>query len=144
MGEPEPRGDEGGADAVADYKRILAAVLDRMPSGTRQRLAAELGINRSFVSQISNPAYATPIPAGHVETILEVCHFVAEERASFLAAYARAHPGRPVALHEHHRQRTRPIHLPDFGDDATNEEVRALVSDFISRLKQIFDREKKP
>ena len=41
--------------AVAAYKRILADVLDRRPSGTRQRLAAALGKNRSFVSQITNP-----------------------------------------------------------------------------------------
>ena len=35
------------------------------PSGTRQRLAAALGKNRSFVTQITSPAYATPIPARH-------------------------------------------------------------------------------
>ena len=34
-------------------RRILRNVLDRRPSGTRQRLANALGKNRSFVSQIS-------------------------------------------------------------------------------------------
>ena len=53
-------------DAVAAYKRLLAAILERRPSGTRQRLAAALAKNRSFVSQITNPAYPTPIPASHL------------------------------------------------------------------------------
>ena len=140
MGKPESSGDE----AVAQYKRLLAAVLDRMPSGTRRKLAAELGINRSFVSQISNPAYATPIPAGHVETILEVCHFLAEERAAFLADYARAHPGRSLATVVHNRGRGRPLHLPDFGDDDTNDAVRDMVVECVYRLKRIVDRQRKP
>ena len=50
-----------------DYKRILLRVLDLRPSGTRQRLADALGKNRSFVSQITNPAYPVPIPPRHLE-----------------------------------------------------------------------------
>jgi hypothetical protein len=50
-----------GAFPVAEYKRILQRVLENRPSGTRQRLATALGTNRSFVSQIANPAYTTPI-----------------------------------------------------------------------------------
>ena len=41
---------------VADYKAILRRVLDNRPSGTRLKLAAALGKNRSFVTQITNPA----------------------------------------------------------------------------------------
>ena len=41
---------EQAAGIVADYKRILAKVLDNRPSGTRQKLATALGKNRSFVS----------------------------------------------------------------------------------------------
>ncbi len=48
---------------VADYKVILRRVLDNRPSGTRLKLAAALGKNRSFVTQITNPAYLVPIPA---------------------------------------------------------------------------------
>ena len=44
---------------------------DNRPSGTRQRLAGALGKNRSFVSQIANPAYPVPIPVQHLETIFE-------------------------------------------------------------------------
>ena len=75
--------------AVARYKTILAARHRPRPSGTRQRLAGALGKNRSFVSQITNPAYATPIPARHLETIFEICHFSPEDAAHFLDAYSR-------------------------------------------------------
>jgi len=57
---------------VADYKVILRRVLDNRPSGTRLKLAAALGKNRSFVTQITNPAYLVPIPAKHVAIIFEV------------------------------------------------------------------------
>ena len=50
-------------ETVADYKRLLQTVCDNRPSGTRGRLAVALGTNRSFVSQLVNPAYAMPIPA---------------------------------------------------------------------------------
>src|SRR4029079_8563721 len=49
MAPLEPRLDEQGAQAVALYKRLLADVIDGRPSGTRQRLAAALGKNRSFI-----------------------------------------------------------------------------------------------
>ena len=80
------RPDADGAEAVAEYKSILSEVLDRRPSGTRQRLAAALGKNRSFISQISSALYPTPIPYGHLETIFEICHFNRMERERFLAA----------------------------------------------------------
>ena len=60
---PEPATSE---EAVQRYKTILQHVIDNRPSGTRQRLAGALGKNRSFISQITSPAYATPIPARHV------------------------------------------------------------------------------
>ena len=72
---------------VADYKVILRRVLDNRPSGTRLKLAAALGKNRSFVTQITNPAYLVPIPAKHVAIIFEVCHLSGAERTAFLEAY---------------------------------------------------------
>src|SRR5215470_562195 len=89
-----PAKPEAGSPTVAAYKRVLQQVLDRRPSGMRQRLAEALGKNRSFISQISNPVYPTPIPAQHVERIFEICHFSKEEKKLFLAAYRRAHPRR--------------------------------------------------
>ena len=79
---------------VADYKRLLQQVCDNRPSGTRGRLALALGTNRSFVSQLVNPVYPMPVPAQHLETVFEVCHFSPTEREAFLTAYDQAHPGR--------------------------------------------------
>lgn len=143
MTDADRKPDVAAADAVAAYKRILAGILEQRPSGTRQRLAAALGKNRSFVSQISNPNYATPIPASHIDALFDICHFSTDEKRAFLAAYAAAHPRRPVALHDHHRARGKPIYLPDFGDDESNERMRQAVTEFINQLARIMDQGKR-
>ena len=76
---PQPNATEAPSP-LARYKTILRQVLDNRPSGTRQRLAEALGKNRSFISQIVNPAYMTPIPAQHLETIFQICHVTPIER----------------------------------------------------------------
>ena len=125
--------------AAAEYKRILAGVLDRRPSGTRQRLAAALGKNRSFVSQISNSSYATPVPASHLDVIFEICHFGSDERRRFLEAYGRAHPRRSSLASERHALRAHTVHLPDLGDDSRNARLHALVADFVRRVSRLID-----
>lgn len=139
MQKPEKTQGES-SEAVAEYKRILAEVLDRRPSGTRQRLAAALGKNRSFISQISSEAYPTPIPYGHVESIFEICHFNQMERQRFLAVYGRAHPRRPHALFEPHRLKAHTIYLPDLGSDAANERLHKLVTDFVRELTRTVEQ----
>lgn len=128
--------------AIAAYKTILRDALDRRPSGMRKRLAEALGKNRSFVSQIANPAYPTPIPPGHIDAILDICHFSPTERASFLAAYASAHPRRATVASEAREgpsPRTRPLALrvPDLGDEAKNREFDRLVQDLVTRLARL-------
>ena len=78
---PHEHASDAGRFAGADrgLQGYPSRVLDRRPSGTRQRLADALGKNRSFVSQITNPAYQTPIPAQHFDPIFEICHFSAQE-----------------------------------------------------------------
>jgi hypothetical protein len=125
---------EPGDSNVADYKIILRGVLDNRPSGTRLKLAAALGKNRSFVSQITNPAYLVPIPAKHVTIIFEICHLSATERAAFLEAYGRAHPGRLRAPHREARTRAITVTVPDLGDDKKNRALDELVVDFAARL----------
>jgi len=124
---------------VAAYKQILADVIARRPSGTRQRLATALSKNRSFVSQICNPAYATPIPAAHLEIIFEVCHFPAAEKKQFLAAYGAAHPGRRDQAAPTRPHGTRPVALPDLGHPEQNARLHALVSDFVRGLAQLME-----
>ena len=100
---------------VEAYKTLLRNVLDRRPSGTRQRLANALGKNRSFVSQISNPAYPVPIPAPHIEIIFEICHFSPAERQTFLDAFRHAHPGRIKPRRGAQALRTLNLEVVDFG-----------------------------
>jgi hypothetical protein len=130
-------------DPVAAYKRILAAVIDRRPSGTRQRLASALGKNRSFVSQITNPAYLTPIPANHLEAIFEICHFSPAERRQFVEAYRLAHPGRLGAPSGPHRLKAHTIYLPDLGSEEKNETLHTLVSEFVRQVSRLFEEKPK-
>jgi len=129
-------------DAVAAYKRLLAAIIDRRPSGTRQRLATALAKNRSFVSQITNPTYSTPIPASHLAQIFELCHFSAAERQEFTRLYARAHPGKMLA--DKPPRTAAAVDLPDLGDAAKNRKLHGLVSAFVRDIARLIedDREK--
>jgi hypothetical protein len=126
-------------DAVVEYKTILKRVLENRPSGTRQRLAKALGKNRSFISQISNPAYPVPIPVQHLETMFELCHFSLADRGDFLAAYRRAHPRRLVVVHSSQRTRIVSLAVPDLGDGKRNSAVDAMVADFVRRLRKFVD-----
>lgn len=123
---------------VAAYKRILKAILDNRPSGARQRLAVALGKNRSFVSQITNPAYAVPVPAQHLETILHVCHATASERAAFLEAYRRAHPRRPLLV-VGRAQRRVVIDVPDLGSTARNQALDDALAEHARRLVRLME-----
>jgi hypothetical protein len=125
---------ERDGELVAEYKRILQRVLENRPSGTRQRLAAALEKNRSFISQITNPAYAVPIPAIHVDTIFEICHFPPEEKRRFLEAYGRAHAHRLNSVKKSRRLHSHTIYLPDLGDEARNLKLEKLVATFIAEL----------
>ena len=128
-------GNPGPGDSnVADYKVILRRVLDNRPSGTRLKLAAALGKNRSFVTQITNPAYLVPIPAKHLSIIFEVCHLSGAERAVFLEAYGRAHPGRLLAPYREARTRAITVTVPDLGDEKKNRALEQLVVDFAAQL----------
>ena len=126
-------------DPVAEYKTILKRVLDNRPSGTRQRLAKALGKNRSFISQIANPAYPVPIPVQHLETMFELCHFSQDDRREFLAAYRRAHPRRFALVHAIPRTRIVSLAVPDLGDAKRNRAADAMIADLVRRLRKFVD-----
>ena len=132
-----PGKPEAGAPTVAAYKRVLQDVLERRPSGMRQRLAVALGKNRSFISQISNPTYPTPIPAQHVEAIFEICHFSPPERERYLEAYRQAHPQRLRTLGHQDRVRRITLTLPDLEDEQKNRRLDAALSDLAERIAQL-------
>jgi hypothetical protein len=122
--------------SVEAYKSILRDVLDRRPSGTRQRLATALGKNRSFISQISNPVYPVPIPAPHLEIIFEICHFSGTEKRAFLECFARAHPVRAGGSRSPSLRSLR-LEVVDFGDARLNREFDNLVRELARRLGRL-------
>jgi hypothetical protein len=124
----------GERDAVAAYKTVFKAVLDKRPSGMRLRLADALGKNRSFISQISNPIYPTPIPAQHLSTIFQLCHFSAAEKAAFLTAYAEAHPQRADHMKAGRKERTVTLEVPSLGSAKKDGQFDALLHEFVRRL----------
>jgi hypothetical protein len=134
--EPESK---FGVEPVAAYKSILQAVINNRPSGTRQRLAAAIGKNRSFVSQITNPVYPIPIPAQHLEAIFSICHFSPAERGAFLLAYRRAHPGRVEVVDQERPMRRVVVELPDFGDRAKNRAAEEMLAEIARRLTKFSD-----
>ena len=138
----QPATSQTPQDAVIAYKRLLAEIIDRRPSGTRQRLATALAKNRSFVSQITNAAYPTPIPASHLAQIFEVCHFSSPERQEFTRLYARAHPKK--MLSERPPRPAGAVELPDLGDETRNRKLHGLVSAFVRDIARLIedDREK--
>jgi hypothetical protein len=130
----QPAASASEHDAVAAYKAVFKAVLDKRPSGMRLRLADALGKNRSFISQISNPVYATPIPAQHLNTIFQLCHFSAAEKAQFLAGYNEAHPQRADTLKAGRKERTVTLQIPSLGSTKKDGQLDALLNEFVRRL----------
>ena len=123
------------AEIIAGYKSLLRSFLERRPSGLRGRLAMALGKHKSFVSQIANPAYTVPIPAGDLPIIFEICHLSPQERDGFLALYRQAHPERsrrlaPAGPRSHELR----IAVPEFRSEATAREVEALILDLSARI----------
>jgi hypothetical protein len=130
----EVAASRAGSSPVASYKRVLQRVLENRPSGTRQRLATALGTNRSFVSQMANPAYAMPIPLQHLEVIFELCHFSQTERAAFLQAYALAHPDRRDGSSSAAPTRRLTITVAELGDAAKNRALDEMIVRFARQI----------
>lgn len=128
---------EAGEEATVAYKTILADIIDNRPSGTRQRLATALGKHRSFVTQITSPTYATPLPSRHLATIFRVCHMSAMEQERFLNAYEKAHPGKLPDLTPTDGQRALALNVPDFGDEQKNRQFDEAVSEFVAKLSAL-------
>ena len=110
----------------------------------RARIADALGKHKSFVSQLTNPIYPMPVPARHVSTILEICHFSAEERRTFLKAYARAHPASvPDALPDQGRllprRKVLSLEIPVLRDPRKQRALEALIRQFVERMGELFD-----
>lgn len=135
MAKPSRRPED--VDPVAAYKERLAAIIERRPSGTRQRLADALGKHRSFVTQITSASYPTSLPERHLATIFAVCHFSAEEKRLFLEDYFAAHPERAGGVASGPRLRHVSLMLPDLGDEALNRRFDEAVADLAHRMSAL-------
>lgn len=128
---------------IAAYKAILRDCIDRRPAGMRARIAIALGKHKSFVSQLSNPIYPMPVPARHVETIFEICHFSPEERRAFLKAYARAHPERGSNPVEESgspsRRKTISLEIPELGEPRKQRALESLLREFADRIGKLLE-----
>lgn len=126
-------------EKIAAYKTILKEYIDRRPSGMRQKLAAALGKHKSFISQITGPSYAMPIPVAHLQTIFEICHFSPAERKAFLAAYSAAHPARrkpllSIAAPARIAHRILQLEIPLLADPDQQKAAEELLKEFAGKL----------
>ncbi|MEI9851329.1 MAG: hypothetical protein WDN24_11365 [Sphingomonas sp.] len=124
---------------IQRYKTILKDVVDRRPSGIRLKIAESIARNKSFVSQITNPGYKTPVPERHLDLIFEVAHFTPEEKARFLESYWLAHPrarGRVHVPRESNQMRTLRIDMVALDSAADEARVDQLVRDFARRVSE--------
>jgi hypothetical protein len=125
---------DSAEDLIKAYKVLLSAIIDKRPSGTRQRLADALGKHRSFITQITGVTYPTPVPERHLAAIFSLCHFSTEEQRTFLKAYDAAHPDRAGRLTELRRLRHISIMVQDFGDDEKNRKFDEAIADFAHKI----------
>ena len=125
-------------ERIAAYKTTLRRYIDQRPSGIRRKIAEVTGTHKSFISQITNPSDATPVPARHIDTIFAVCHLSPEEQRAFLKEYHSAHPGH--SGHAKHRnapkRHTRTLHLqvPVMQDEKKQRALETLIRDTVRRL----------
>jgi hypothetical protein len=125
---------DSSEDLIKAYKEKLAQIIDKRPSGTRQRLADALGKHRSFVTQMTSSTYPTPVPAPHLPAIFAVCHFSAEEKRAFMVAYNAAHPGRSQPDKSAMGLRHLSLMVIDFGDQRKNKMFDDAIADFAHRM----------
>ena len=125
-------------ERIAAYKTTLRRFIDQRPSGIRRKIAEVTGTHKSFISQITNPSDATPLPARHIDTIFAVCHLSPEEREAFLKEYRSAHPGhsKHAELRTVPQRPTRTLHLqvPVMKDERKQKALELLIRDTVRRL----------
>ena len=131
---------------IAAYKTTLRRLIDQRPSGIRRKIAEVTGTHKSFISQITNPSDATPLPARHIDTIFAVCHLSPEEQQAFLKEYHSAHSVHPGhAGHAEPRdapqRHTRTLHLqvPVMQNERKQKALESLIRDTVRRLCELVE-----
>ena len=130
-------------ERIAAYKRTLRRLIDQRPSGIRRKIAEVTGTHKSFISQITNPSDATPLPARHIDSIFAVCHLSPEEQQAFLEEYHSAHPGHAGHAELQHapQRHTRTLHLqvPVMQDERKQKTLESLIRDTVRRLCELVE-----
>ena len=121
-------------ELIAAYKEILRNCIDQRPSGLRQKIAQVLGTHKSFISQITNPNDSTPIPARHLDAIIDVCHLSPPEQEWFLEAYGSAHPNQPAINQSGPHYKTLHVQVPVLADSGKQRALEMLVRDTVQRI----------
>lgn len=132
-------------EQIRAYKLVLREALESRPSGIRLRIANTIGKNKSFISQITNPRYKTPLPEKYVEPLLEVVHLTPAEREKFLEIYRQAHPRagqQPAGTREKAGTRVVRIELPRLGSRALERRLDALLAEFAHKVSELVERRK--
>ena len=131
-------------ELVANYKKVFQQLINLRPSGTRNKISKAIGKNKSFVSQITNPAYSVPIPARHLETICNICHFSQKERELLLQHYTVAHPNylfrAEVIEVEPVTQTKMVLDIPLLEDPSEQKKVENLIRNFAQQLFELMKR----
>ena len=130
-------------ERIATYKATLRRFIDQRPSGIRRKIAEVTGTHKSFISQITNPSDATPLPARHIDAIFAVCHLSPEEQRTFLAQYHCAHPGpsENTGLRHAPQRPTRTLHIqvPVIEDEKKQKALESLIRDTARRLCELVE-----
>ena len=142
-------------ERIAAYKTTLRRLIDQRPSGIRRKIAEVTGTHKSFISQITNPSDATPLPARHIDTIFAVCHLSPEEQQAFLKEYHSAHPAHSAhSVHPGHaghaghaeprnapQRNTRTLHLqvPVMQNERKQKALESLIRDTVRRLCELVE-----
>lgn len=127
---------------VRAYKLVLKEALESRPSGIRLKIADRIGKNKSFVSQITNPRYKTPLPEKYLQPIFDVGHLTPAERKCFLEIYDRAHPRAQSRLSTPtpgEGKRILRIELPKLRSATLDRKVDALIMDFAKQINRLID-----
>ncbi len=125
-------------ELIAAYKASLRRFIDQRPSGIRLKIAEVTGTHKSFISQITNPADPTPLPARHIDAIFEVCHLSPDEQTAFLADYNAAHPEHAALERTPHRHmRTLHVQVPVLDDEKKQKALESLIRDTARRVSEL-------
>lgn len=129
-------------ELIRSYKILLKDAVESRPSGIRLRIANIIGKNKSFVSQITNPNYKTPLPEKYVDAILDTIHLTPKERERFLDIYRRAHPrSRPQPAEPNHEDtRLLKLELPRLESRQLEARIDQMIQQFARNLSDLARR----